>query len=156
MEIRVDDLRGPEIAALLESHLELMRSLSPPGTVNALDLERLRQPAITFWTVWDKGELVGCGALKELAPDFAEIKSMHTRSARRGRGVGEAMLQHILAQARQRKYTRIGLETGRHPAFDPAHKLYLKYGFDYCEAFADYENTEDNICMMLELGNNAD
>lgn len=151
MEIRVDDLRGPEIAALLQGHLDHMRTLSPPDTIHALDLERLRVPEVTFWTVWEGAELLGCGALKELAPDFAEIKSMRTAPEHRGKGVGELMLRHILSVAREREYARVSLETGTHPDFEPAHRLYKRFGFEYCDAFADYEITEHNVCMTLEL-----
>lgn len=151
MDIRVDDLRGPEIAALLEGHLAHMRTLSPPDTVHALDLAGLRAPEVTFWSVWEEGALLGCGALKQLAPDFAEIKSMRTAPEHRGRGVGELVLRHILAVARQRGYTRLSLETGTHADFQPAHRLYRRFGFTYCDAFADYEITEHNVCMTLEL-----
>lgn len=116
-----------------------------------LTLQPLRVPEVTFWSVWEDGELLGCGALKELAPDFAEIKSMHTAPEHRGKGVGEMMLRHILGVARKRDYARVGLETGTHADFDPAHRMYRRFGFDYCEAFADYEITPDNVCMTLEL-----
>jgi GNAT superfamily N-acetyltransferase len=89
MEIRIDDLRGREIAALLESHLDHMATLSPPDTVHALDLESLRVPEVTFWTMWDGADLLGCGALKELDQTFAEIKSMYTVPEHRGKGVAE-------------------------------------------------------------------
>ena len=156
MEIRIDDLRGPEIAALLEGHLAHMRTLSPPDTVHALDLGALRVPSVTFWTVWDKGELLGCGALKELAPDFAEIKSMRTAPEHRNKGVGEFVLRHILAIARERGYDRVSLETGTHADFQSAHRLYKRFGFTYCDAFADYEITPHNVCMTLELTNDVD
>ncbi len=151
MQIRVDDLRGAEIAALLEGHLAHMRTLSPPDTVHALDLNALRVSEVTFWTIWDKDELLGCGALKELSPDFAEIKSMRTEPRHRGKGVGEFMLKHILAVARERGYRRVSLETGTHSDFHPAHRLYKRFGFVYCEAFANYEITPHNVCMTLEL-----
>ena len=151
METRVDDLRGLEIAALLEGHLAHMRTLSPPDTVHALNLDGLRVPEVTFWTVWDGPELLGCGALKELTPDFAEIKSMRTAPEHRGRGVGGLVLRHILSVARERGYRRVSLETGTHADFQPAHRLYKRFGFDYCDAFADYEITPHNVCMTLEL-----
>src|SRR5512134_1734304 len=97
-EIRLDDLAGPEVHCLLEEHLRNMRSLSPPESVHALDLTGLRAPGITFWTVWSAGELLGCGALKELARDHGEVKSMRTAAAHRRRGVARAMLTHILAE----------------------------------------------------------
>ncbi|WP_108882819.1 GNAT family N-acetyltransferase [Anderseniella sp. Alg231-50] len=151
MEIRIDDLRGPEIAALLEGHLDHMRTLSPPDTVYALDLAALRVPEVTFWTVWDGTDLLGCGALKEISPTFAEIKSMRTAPEHRGKGVAERMVRHILEVARQRGYERISLETGTHVDFRPAHRLYRRFGFDYCDAFADYTITQHNVCMTLEL-----
>lgn len=151
MEIRNDNLRGREIATLLEGHVDHMRSLSPPDTVHTLDLASLRVPEVTFWTVWDGVDLLGCGALKELDPTFAEIKSMRTAPEHRGKGVGERMLRHILNAARQRRYQRISLETGTHADFQAAHRLYKRFGFDYSEAFADYAITPHNVCMTLEL-----
>lgn len=151
MEIRIDDLRGPEIAALLEGHLAHARTLSPPGTVHALDLAGLRARNVTFWTVWDNSLLLGCGALKELDPTFCEMKSMHTARDHRGKGVGSLLVRHILGVARQRGYRRISLETGTHADFQPAHRLYMRFGFDYCDAFADYSITPHNVCMTLEL-----
>jgi len=151
MEIRVDDLNGSEVAALLQGHLDHMATLSPPDTVHALDLAALRVPEVTFWTVWDGADLLGCGALKELDPTFAEIKSMHTAPEHRGRGVAERLLRHILDVARQRGYQCIGIETGTHADFEPAHRLYKRFGFDYGDAFADYAITEHNVCMTLDL-----
>jgi putative acetyltransferase len=104
MLIRIDDLAGAEIRDLLEEHLRSMYELSPPESVHALDLAALRRPEITFWTAWSERELLGCGALKELDPAHGEIKSMRTTSARRRTGVGRAMLEHIIAEARARSY----------------------------------------------------
>ncbi|MEO9874848.1 MAG: GNAT family N-acetyltransferase [Anderseniella sp.] len=151
MEIRVDDLSGPEIAGLLKGHLDHMATLSPPDTVHTLDLESLRVPEVTFWTMWDGSNLLGCGALKELDSSFAEIKSMRTAPEHRGKGVAEQLVGHILDVARQRGYQRISLETGTHADFQPAHRLYKRFGFDYGDAFADYAVTEHNVCMTLEL-----
>ena len=112
MDISLDDLSGPEIAALLQEHLRDMYRVSPPESVHALDLEGLRKPDITFWTIWDAGVLAGCGALKELDPQHAEIKSMRTASSHRRKGVAKQLLQHLLEEAKQRGYTRVSLETG--------------------------------------------
>ena len=151
MKIRVDDLSGPEVARLLAGHLDHMATLSPPDTVHALDLAALRAPEVTFYTVWDGADLLGCGALKELDPTFAEIKSMRTAPVHRGKGVAERLVRHILDVARQRGYQRISLETGTHADFQPAHRLYKRFGFDYGDAFADYAITPHNVCMTLEL-----
>lgn len=138
MEIRIDDLTSPEIAELLEEHLRDMYAASPPESVHALDLSKLRKPEITFWSAWVGGDLVGCGALKELEPGHAEIKSMRSANRFRGTGVGKKMLEHILQVARERNYTRLSLETGTQDFFLPARKLYERYGFEYCGPFADY------------------
>lgn len=152
MLIRIDDLTGPEIRALLEEHLRNMHELSPPESVHALDLDSLRQPGITFWTVWSDGELLGCGALKELDPTHGEVKSMRTAATRRRSGVGRAMLQHILAEARSRAYTRLSLETGAMEAFAPARRLYETFGFTYCAPFADYGEDPNSVFMTRTLG----
>jgi putative acetyltransferase len=151
MEIRRDDARGPEIAALLQEHLRDMYRVSPPASVHALDLERLRQPDITVWTMWDGGILAGCGALKALDPQHGEIKSMRTASSHRRRGVAKQLLQHILAEAKQRGYTRVSLETGAMDFFRPARALYASVGFAPCPPFADYRADLHSVFMTKEL-----
>ena len=151
MHIRVDDLRGPEIKQLLEAHLDLMRAITPPESVHALDLDGLRAPEVTFWTMWIDGELLCCGALKELSPTHGEIKSMHTAARARGRGLARKMVDHILSEARARSYTRLSLETGGFDAFIPARTLYADFGFQMTEPFGDYERDPNSAYMTLEL-----
>ena len=152
IHIRVDDLSGPEIRALLEEHLRNMHALSPPESVHALDLTALQRPEITFWTVWSQGELWGCGALKALDPAHGEVKSMRTASTRRRRGVGRAMLEHIIAVAQARSYARLSLETGSMEAFAPARRLYESFGFTYCGPFADYAADPNSVFMTRAFG----
>ena len=138
IEIREDDLSGPEIAGLLQLHLAGMHEHSPPESVHAFDAARLKAPDVTFWTAWTGGELMGCGALKELDPTHGEIKSMRTAAGHLRKGVAAAILQHIMAVAASRGYERLSLETGSGSAFEPAHALYRRYGFSDCGPFADY------------------
>lgn len=147
MRIVVDDLRGPEIAQLLAEHLRCMYEVSPPESVHALDIDRLRQPHITFWSVWDGPELAGCGAVKELNPQHGEIKSMRTASAYLNRGVASLLMQHILAQAQQRGYSRLSLETGSQSYFEPARRLYRKFGFTECGPFEGYVEDIHSVFM---------
>ena len=152
MQIRRDDLTGPEIRALLEEHLRNMHELSPPESVHALDLDKLRRPDISFWTAWsDAGELLGCGALRELSPRHGEIKSMRTPQAARRRGAGRAMLEHIIAEARSRNYERLSLETGAQPGFVPARRLYESAGFSTCAPFGDYSEDPHSVFMTRLL-----
>ena len=151
MDIRIDDLGGPEIAALLHEHLRDMHRVSPPESIHALDLESLRRPAITFWTIWDAGILAGCGAIKELDPQHAEIKSMRTASSHRRKGVAKQLLQHLLDVAKQRGYTRVSLETGSMDFFMPARVLYASFGFENCPPFADYMADPNSVFMTKEL-----
>jgi len=151
MDIRIDDVRGPEIAALLQEHLRDMHRVSPPESVHALDLESLRQPNITVWTLWEAGTLAGCGALKELDPQHGEIKSMRTASSHRRKGVAKQLLQHLLAEAKRRGYTRVSLETGSMEFFLPARRLYASVGFAYCPPFADYRADPNSVFMTKAL-----
>ncbi len=146
MDIKVDNLTGPEIAELLQEHLQSMAQHSPPESIHALDLEELRKPEITFWSVWNNAELLGCGALKELSSHHGEIKSMRTASLHQRKGVAAKLLQHILEEAKHRKYKRVSLETGSMEAFTPVHNLYTKFGFKQCGPFADYVNDPYSIC----------
>ncbi len=151
MNIKIDDLRGPEIYELLQEHLRSMRRSSPPESAHALDIEGLRQPEITFWTVWEKGELLGCGALKELDSQHGEIKSMRTSSRHLRKGVARNLLKHIIEEAQRRGYRRLSLETGSTAAFEPALKLYASFGFARCEPFADYAEDSFSVFMTKEL-----
>lgn len=151
MEIKIDDLTGDAIAALLNEHLQDMYAHSPPCSVHALDLDRLRRPEITFWTVWDGSDLAGCGALKELDPQHGEIKSMRTAQRYRGRGVGSRLLQHIIDQSLARGYRRLSLETGSMAFFEPACKLYGRFGFESCAPFGTYVEDPNSLFMTRVL-----
>ena len=151
MKIELDDLSRPAIHALLEEHLRNMHALGPPESVHALDLEKLRAPGITFWSAWDDGGLLGCGALSELSPTHGEIKSMRTPEARRRTGAGRALLLHIIEVARARGYERLSLETGSVAAFEPAHRLYLSAGFTRTGPFGAYVEDPNSVFMALAL-----
>jgi putative acetyltransferase len=151
MNIRVDDLRGPAIAQLLQEHLRSMALHSPPESVHALDLATLRKPDITFWSAWQDGELVGCGALKELEPFHGEIKSMRTASLHLRKGVAATLLAHILEEAQRRSYRRLSLETGSMEAFAPARSLYARLGFRQCGPFGAYVEDPYSVFMTKEL-----
>jgi putative acetyltransferase len=151
MEIRIDDLRGPEIAALLDEHLADMYRISPPESVHALDLEALRVPDITFWTLWQAQDLAGCIALKLHAPEFGEIKSMRTSNAFRGQGLAPKLLQHLINEARLRGLRRLSLETGTEPFFAPARRLYTAFGFIECPPFATYIEDPNSLFMTRTI-----
>ena len=151
MILRLDDLRGPEIRALLEEHLADMHRISPPESVHALDLDALRRPEISFWAVWEGDALLGCGALKQLDAAHGEIKSMRTARAHRGKGVARFVLTHILEEARRRGYARLSLETGSQPDFEPARRLYASVGFAFCGPFADYALDPNSVFMTRTL-----
>ncbi|WP_105101849.1 GNAT family N-acetyltransferase [Microbulbifer pacificus] len=151
LKIVLDNLAGPEIAAFLQAHIDDMRATSPPESKHALDLDGLRHPEITFWSVYCDGALVGCGALKELSAVHAEIKSMRTGADARGRGVGSAMLQHLIEEAKRRGYTRLSLETGSMAFFRQAHRLYQRFGFEPCSPFANYKEDPNSLFLTLAL-----
>ena len=167
MNIEIDDLTRPAILALLNEHLQSMRELSPPESVHALDLEKLRQPGITFWSAWEGPLLLGCGALKALDAQHAqlpgetrgerhgerhgEIKSMRTPAALRRQGAGRAILAHVIDVARSRSYARLSLETGSMQAFKPAQTLYQSLGFTFCGPFGDYVEDPNSVFMTLRL-----
>ncbi len=151
MHIRLDDLTAPQVLALIEQHLQDMAGLSPPESVHALGVARLRRPEVTFWTAWSGADLLGCGALYELSPQHGEIKSMRTAAEHRRSGVARAMLEHIVGEARRRSYQRLSLETGSMQAFAPAQRLYESFGFDYCPPFADYVDDPNSVFMTKRL-----
>lgn len=159
--IRLDDLQGPEIAALLEAHLADMQATSPPESKHALDLTGLRQPDIRFWTLWyqptpaEPAVLAGCIALKQLDARYGakhgEIKSTRVADAFRGKGCARLLLEHLLAAAQQSGLRRVSLETGSMAFFQPARVLYQRFGFSECAPFADYAEDPNSVFMTLEL-----
>jgi putative acetyltransferase len=151
VKIAVDDLSGPEVAEFLDEHLRDMRSITPPESKHALDLGGLRMPEVTFWSVRDGDTLVGCAAIKRLDAGHAELKSMRTASRRKRSGIASLLLEHIVVEARQMGFTRLSLETGSAEFFHPARKLYEKFGFGYCEPFADYRSDPNSVFMTREL-----
>ncbi len=150
-EIGTDRPDGDDVLALIDTHLRSARAASPPCEAHALDVDGLRADGITFLTAREDGRLLAMGALRQLDATHAEIKSMHTAEDARGRGLGRAMLDHLLSVARDRGCTRVSLETGTMPFFDAARALYASAGFTPCEPFGGYEPSPASVCMTLEL-----
>ena len=149
MRIELGDFNNPQVIALLKRHLEGMHEHTPAGHVCALDWSGLQQPEISFYTLWDGDQLLGCGALKELSPTSGELKSMRTADAHLRKGVGERILLHLIAEAKRRGYRQLSLETGSGPAFEPALALYRKHGFVKGDAFSNYTASHFNQFMHL-------
>lgn len=151
MKIKIDDLKGKAVARLLQEHHQDMLNHSPPESVHALDIEKLRSPDIIFWTGWIDGELAGCAALKQLNTEHSEIKSMRTSTTHLRQGVANKLLQHLITEAKNKGYKKISLETGSMVAFSPAKELYKKFGFRECEPFADYQEDPYSVFMTMVL-----
>lgn len=151
MDIRLDNLESEEIANFLQQHIDDMRATSPPESKHALDLQGLKVPEITFWSIYNADQLLGCAALKDLGAGQGEIKSMRVLAAARGRGVGSKLLDHVVAEAKARGYKGLWLETGSMPFFEPARNLYLKHGFTYCEPFGSYKEDPCSVFMTLNI-----
>lgn len=149
--IREDDLTGEEIAALLRLHLAEMHQWSPPCSVHAMPIERLRASDVTFFSAWHGSRLAACGAIKQLDPAHGELKSMRAHPDYRGRGAGRAILLHLLEVARGRGYARVSLETGAPEQFLPARRLYESHGFAECGPFADYRPDPFSLFMTRTL-----
>lgn len=152
MIIAVERPESADVLALLTEHLGEMQATSPKESVHALDAAALSGAEVTFWTARDAGELLGCGALKELSSHAAEIKSMRTSAAARNRGVGAAILQILLAAAQRRGYRNLFLETGSQEHFAAARRLYQRAGFVDCEPFGDYRPDRHSVFMVWALG----
>lgn len=146
-----EDPRSTDVAALLDVHLEFARTHTPPDDVHALPVEGLMADDVTLFGLRDGARLLAVGALRQLEPAHAEIKSMHTAQSTRGRGLGRAMLEHLVAVARTRGCERVSLETGTMDAFAAARRLYESAGFERCEPFADYPSVPNSVCMTLAL-----
>lgn len=150
-EIAVDDPRAADVRALLQRHLAFAHAHTPAEHAYALDIDALLGPAITFCSYRAGGELLAVGTLHQLDGTHGEIKSMHTAEAARGRGIGQAMLAHLIALARARGMHRVSLETGTMAAFGSARALYIGAGFTPCGPFGGYQPSPDNTFLTLRL-----
>lgn len=151
MEIKIDDLTGPEVTALVNEHLRDLALRSPVESMHALDLEGLRVPDVTCWSVWEGDDLIGFGALKELDPGHGEIKSMRTATGHLRKGVASRLLQHMIDEASRRGYRRLSLETGSMAVFEAARELYARFGFVECEPFDGYVEDPNSVFMTREI-----
>ena len=151
MIIKLDDLTDPKIEAFLKEHVEEMKSISPPESKHALDIDGLKQRDISFWSVWDDSELVAVGAIKKLNGQHAEIKSMRVAKRARGKGIASMLLRYIIEEAKSASFERLSLETGSMEFFEPARSLYRQFGFEICEPFADYQLDPNSVFMSLRL-----
>ena len=151
MRIGEASLADPAVREMIAFHQQDMEEMSPPGTSFALDLSGLSGPEVTVLGAWEEDELVAIGALKRLAPGHAELKSMRTRPEHLGKGIAKAVLEALIAVSRAEGIEVLSLETGTSAEFEPAIRLYSKYGFVRGEAFADYVNGPHNQCYHLPL-----
>ena len=156
LQIAIDPLDGPQIVALLQAHLDEMHRISPPESVHALDLSRLRAADITFWSAYEGDTLLGCAALRELDAAHGEVKSMRTVPQARRCGIAAALLEQVIAEAHQRGYRRLSLETGTQPEFAPARALYARFGFVECGPFGDYRLDPCSTFMTRALAGAQD
>ncbi|MFO1132068.1 MAG: GNAT family N-acetyltransferase [Hyphomicrobiales bacterium] len=151
MDIRPGDLADPRIVALLRHHYDKCHEVTPKCSAHVFTLEKLAAPGIDFWAAWDGETLLGTGAMKPLDATHGEVKSMHTADAARRRGVGSALLRHIIATSRARGLTRLSLETGSFGYFEPAVALYKSHGFEECPPFGDYKPDPNSVFLTLAL-----
>jgi len=150
-EIKIDDLTDIAVQNLLLEHQNKMAENSPPESCHVLDIQALQQPGMTFFTMRDDDHLMGCVALKHWDNGWGEIKSMKTVPGQTGKGIGSGLLEHVIAVAKERGYLELKLETGSMEYFKPARKLYSKYGFEYCDPFAQYVPDVNSVFMCLTI-----
>ena len=151
LHIDVDDPEAKEVRELVETHLAFARDVTPPDDVHAVGVDGLIDPAVTVFSARRAGTVVGIGAIRELDETHGEVKSMHTRPAERGQGVGRAIVEHLIVVAKARGYERLSLETGTMEAFAASRALYEATGFEPCPPFGEHEESPNSICMTQQL-----
>ena len=151
LRFELDDLSRPPVRDLVARHLAGMHAQSPPESVHALALDGLKAPSIRFWSVWSGSALAGMGALRRIDAENGEIKSMRVADAFLGQGVGRAILEHILSEARGMGLAALWLETGSVEGFVPARTLSESVGFTACGPFDTYGPDPFSVFMTLRL-----
>jgi putative acetyltransferase len=147
-----DDVR--RLVAQLNDHL---LPLSPLEFQFKMTVEQMAGADTSVFVARNEaGEAVGCGALKIANGGEAEVKRMFTDPSVRGQRVGTALLNAIVALARDRGVTRLMLETGVGPGFEGAHRLYSRSGFTPRGAFFDYPDSEWSAFYEMALNQGVD
>jgi putative acetyltransferase len=149
--VAADSPLAKDVQDLLAAHLEFANSHSPREDVHALDVDGLLDRSVTFFSIRSDGVLLGIGAIKDLGEEHAELKSIHTVDRARGRGVGYAMVQHLVGFARDSGFSRVSLETGSMDGFAPSRALYDGVGFTVCDPFGPYSASPNSTFMTLAL-----
>lgn len=139
------------LRALLEAHRRDMYATSPAESVHTLSWEALQGEGLSMWSMFQDDQVVGCGALRELSPSSGELKSMRVDGSLRGKGLGTKLLSFLESVAIERGYERLYLETGPEPFFEPARKLYLRFGYEVCPPFGSYREDPHSLCMRKDL-----
>ncbi len=142
---------GTDLALLFQRHTADMHADTPPESIHMLPREDLVADGIDFFVMRIAGRPVGMGAVKRLAGDVAELKSMHILAEHRGVGLSRLMLSHLIDTARRGGVRRLYLETGIQPTFEAARALYDRAGFTECPSFADYRPDPNSLFMELAL-----
>ena len=142
---------NPEVNELLRKHFIELRSVSPAGSTHVLDIDGLKNPSIKFWSLWENEKLMGCGALKFLNENHGEFKSIRVADQYRGKGYGQKIITHLIAEAKELKIKKISIETGSGEFFKSARSLFKNFGFKKCEPFAHYKTDPNSCYMTLEI-----
>ena len=136
---------------LLKKHFIELRSVSPEGSAHVLDIDGLKDPSIKFWSLWEDGSLIGCGALKFLEKEHGEFKSIRVADEFRKKGIGERIINHLIFEAKKLKISKLSIETGAGEFFLPARNLFSKFGFKKCPPFAHYKEDPNSCYYSLDL-----
>ena len=147
------NFNNTEVNELLISHFIELRSVSPLGSAHVLDIAGLKDPTIKFWSLWEKSDLVGSGALKFLNKEHGEFKSIRVSDKFRSKGNGTKVINHLINEAKKLNIKRLSLETGAGDFFFNARKLFNKCGFMPCEPFSHYKNDVNSVYMTMLINN---
>ena len=140
-----------QVNELLKKHFIELRSVSPEGSTHVLDIDGLKDPSIKFWSLWENNEIIGCGALKFLEKGHGEFKSIRVADNFRKKGIGEKIINHLILEAKKLNIVKLSVETGAGNFFQPARKLFNKFGFKECPPFAHYKEDPNSCYYTLEI-----
>lgn len=142
VSIAVETPLQDDIRAMVAELNAIMIPLTPREFQFQLTVEQMADPSLTLFVARnDVGQAVAMGALKEHGGGVGEVKRMYTRPVVRGQRVGSAILRRIEALARERRISRLVLETGEAEGFEPAYRIYERGGFTTCGAVLDYPDS---------------
>jgi GNAT superfamily N-acetyltransferase len=144
MDIRETDVNHPDAIHLMNELSDILESITGASGRNSFQPEDTSLPRALFVVAYnDQQEAIGCGAIRPLTQEIAEVKRMYAKG--RTQGVGTQILAYLETQAQRLGYSHLRLETRL--VNTQAVSFYEKRGYHRIPNYGKYRNRPEAVCF---------